>query len=166
MLKQAFEIRKTKHAEYLIVLSSNCQEIDTQIENLLERIVTTDNKTVLSAYETKIKIAKLEQEKRIAEEKLQKYAQNGKSQEEYLEPALQFLANPWNIWASGDYMLRRMVLRLAFSERIAYCRKKGYRTAKTALPFKVLETFEWWAYLDSNQGPMDYESQLKTINSI
>jgi len=49
-----------------------------------------------------------------------------------------FLANPWNIWRSGSYTLKQTVLRLAFSERIAYCRKEGYRTPKTTLPFKVL----------------------------
>jgi len=139
MIKQALAIRQTRHQDHLIALSSNCENIDRQIENLLGRIVETDSKTVVSAYETKI--AKLEQEKRITREKLEKYARNSKSPEEYLEPALKFLANPWNIWASGDYFLRRMVLRLAFSERIAYCREKGYRTAKTSLPFKVLEGF-------------------------
>ena len=49
-----------------------------------------------------------------------------------------FLANPWNLWRSGSFTLKQTVLRLAFSERIAYCRKEGYRTPKTALPFKVL----------------------------
>ena len=57
---------------------------------------------------------------------------------EFIEPALKLLANPWNLWASGEFILQRTVLRLAFSERIAYCRNKGYRTAKTSLPFKVL----------------------------
>ena len=139
MLKQAFKIRLTQHQDHLVTLSSQSESIDRQIENLLERIVETESKTVISAYEKKI--AKLEQEKRITNEKLAKYAQNSMSPEEYLEPALQFLSNPWNIWATGDYFLRRMVLRLAFSERIVYCREKGYRTAKTSLPFKVLEGF-------------------------
>ncbi len=35
-------------------------------------------------------------------------------------------------------VFQRMVLRLAFSERIAYCRKEGYRTPKTSLLFKAL----------------------------
>ena len=53
---------------------------------------------------------------------------------EFIEPALAFLANPWKLWASGDFILQRTVLRLAFSERIAYGRNEGYRTANTALP--------------------------------
>lgn len=55
--------------------------------------------------------------------------------------ALQFLANPHKIWASGNLHHKKTVLKLAFTDRIAYLRGEGFRTAKTALPFKVLEEF-------------------------
>ena len=61
--------------------------------------------------------------------------------EELFELALAFLSSPWKLWESGQLNLRRTVLRLAFSERIAYDRKTGFRTPKTTLPFKVLEAF-------------------------
>ena len=35
-----------------------------------------------------------------------------------------------------------MLLRLAFTGRLPYCRKRGYRTAKSTLPFKVLADFK------------------------
>ena len=34
-----------------------------------------------------------------------------------------------------------MLLKLAFSKRLAYSREKGFRTAKFSLPFKVLGQF-------------------------
>jgi len=34
-----------------------------------------------------------------------------------------------------------MVLKLAFTEPLLYCRETGYRTPKTAMPFKVLGSF-------------------------
>ena len=40
--------------------------------------------------------------------------------EEKLEPALQFIASPWKLWESGQITLRRMVLKLAFTDRITY----------------------------------------------
>lgn len=58
--------------------------------------------------------------------------------EEKLEPALQFLANPWKLWESGQIIIRRMVLKLAFTVRIAYHRNQGARTTRIALPFKAL----------------------------
>ncbi len=60
--------------------------------------------------------------------------------EEKLEPALQFLANPWKLWQTGQIALRRAVLRLTFTERLAYHRNEGARTPQLALPFKVLES--------------------------
>ena len=55
-----------------------------------------------------------------------------------LKPVLTFPANPWKLWETGNITLRRMALKLAFSDRIAYCRNKGARTVKIALPFKAL----------------------------
>ncbi|MEX2615249.1 MAG: type IV secretory system conjugative DNA transfer family protein [Alphaproteobacteria bacterium] len=55
-----------------------------------------------------------------------------------LEHTLEFLANPCKLWHSERFEHKRTVLRLAFAERLAYCRNKGYRTPETTLPFKVL----------------------------
>jgi hypothetical protein len=54
------------------------------------------------------------------------------------ELALSFLSNPQKLWASGQYHLRRIVLRLAFSDRVTYCRQNGFSKVKTALPFNIL----------------------------
>ena len=58
--------------------------------------------------------------------------------EEKLEPALQFLANPWKLWETGQIALQRVVLRLAFKERLAYHQIKGARTPQISLPFKAI----------------------------
>ena len=58
--------------------------------------------------------------------------------EDFIELSLKFLSSPWKIWESGNMTLRRTVLRLVFTERLAYCRNEGYRTPKTTLPFKAL----------------------------
>jgi hypothetical protein len=51
---------------------------------------------------------------------------------------MQIITNPWKLWASGDITLRRLVLKLAFAERLAYCRKAGPRTAELSMPFNAL----------------------------
>ncbi|AEI94840.1 hypothetical protein RLO149_c028810 [Roseobacter litoralis Och 149] len=60
---------------------------------------------------------------------------------EKLEPALTFLSSPWKIWESGSVAARKLVLKLAFTDRIRYCRKEGARTAELAFPFKALSGF-------------------------
>jgi site-specific DNA recombinase len=95
---------------------------------------------VAKAYEARI--AKMEREKLVLEEIIAKTGQSRHTYEELFELALTFLANPWKIWTSGDFSMKRIVLRLAFSERVAYSRESGLRTPKKAYPFKALEAFQ------------------------
>jgi len=55
------------------------------------------------------------------------------------ELAMGFLSSPWKIWSSGQFKLRRMVLSLAFVERIAYSRRNGFSNPKISLPFNILK---------------------------
>ena len=95
--------------------------------------------SVVSAYEKRL--ARLEQDKLVAHEKLGKTAQPSHSFDQLFELACASLANPWKLWESAQRTLQRTVLKLAFVERISYCRKTELRTPKTTLPFKVLEGF-------------------------
>jgi len=136
MFENAWEQRKSQTKHLLSILKQDIGAIEKQTENLLERIIDATSPTVINAYEAKIEA--LQNQKALMAEKLQNGGVPKGTFSDFIEPALIFLANPWNLWASGEFTLQRIVLRLAFSERIAYCRNKGYRTAKTALPFKVL----------------------------
>ena len=94
----------------------------------------------MKAYEARI--AKLECEKIKLEEFIENSGKPKHTFEELFELGLSFLASPWKIWNSGDYPLKRIVLRLAFAERVAYSREEGLRTPEKALPFKALEVFQ------------------------
>ena len=139
MFRDAWAQREKQAVAILDSYKKDMKVIDTQIESLFDRIVATSNPVIVSAYEGKID--KLDQERRIITEKMKNGTASVGRFEDFIELPLNFLANPWNIWKSGQSILRQTVLRLAFSERIAYCRETGYRTPKTTLPFKVLEVF-------------------------
>jgi len=144
LVKQMFRDAWTQREKHAAVIldryKKDIKSIDTQIEGLLDRIVATSNSAIVSAYEGKIE--KLDQERRVIAEKFQNGAVPKGRFEDFIELPLNFLANPWNLWKSGQSVLRQTVLRLAFSERIAYCRETGYRTPKTTLPFKALSAFD------------------------
>lgn len=55
---------------------------------------------------------------------------------------MDFLANPWKYWENGRADDRQTVLKLAFEAPIPYYRNKGFRTAKTTLPFNLLGDFD------------------------
>ncbi len=110
--------------------------IETETDALLQRIVKSGNDAVIQAYEDRI--GALNRQKALLHEQMTEEAEPVGTFEEKLEPALTFLSNPWKIWESGHIGLRRLVLKLAFAERIQYCRKEGARTAEISFPFKAL----------------------------
>jgi site-specific DNA recombinase len=85
-----------------------------------------------------------------------------RSFDETLRTSLDFLAIPWNLWASERLEHEKAVLKLAFADRLAYVRNDGFRTPNLALPFKVLADLKapktnWRARRDSNPRPLPPE---------
>ncbi len=121
-------------------LRRKMRKIEKDIDSFLDRIVDAESSTAIRAYERKI--GKLEQEKQLTSESLEKQQKVTRGASSWLELPMKLLANPCILWESGDYWLQRLVLRLVFSEPLSYCRNEGYRTAKTTLPINVLRVFE------------------------
>ena len=66
-----------------------------------------------------------------------------------------FLSTLWNLWESGQTNLRKLVLRLAFPDRISYKRGSGFSNAKKRCHSDSWSRFqglkqEWCARKDSN----------------
>jgi site-specific DNA recombinase len=56
-----------------------------------------------------------------------------------IEMVFDNLKNPYERWIKGDLSDRRLLLKLVFSDRLAYSKKDGFGTAKLSLPLKVFE---------------------------
>ncbi|MEM8774969.1 MAG: recombinase family protein [Pseudomonadota bacterium] len=139
MFKDAWAARLNEAKDASSLLKVQIKDVEKQIDSLLDRIVDASSASVIKAYEQRIE--KLESEKLRLEDKLETAGAPKGHQGEFIEPALEFLASPWNIYKNGGLALRQTVLRLALEEPLRYCRKTGYRTAKISYPFKVLGDF-------------------------
>lgn len=117
-------------------LKQDVRKLEKQIDGLLDRLVEATSPTTIRAYERKIE--QLEKQKLLTAEKAEKSTPPKASASDMLEHPMRFLSNPYKLWESGEIILQKLVLRLAFSERLVYHRNKGYRTPKTTLPFKML----------------------------
>ncbi len=137
MFKQAWNLRSEQAQARTNTYKSDLKAIEKEITQLLDRAISASNATVIAAYESKIESA--ERSRQGILEKLAQKPPTTQRFEEFIEHSLIFLANPWKLWASGRFDLQRTVIKLAFSEPVAYDRNKGYRTPKTTLPFKVLQ---------------------------
>ena len=136
MFRDIWDHRLAKADEAVQSLKQHLRQSDKQIEGLLDRILNASSDAVIRTYEQKI--TELESSKvRLHDQLANQQPSKGKF-EEVLELSLKFLANPWKLWESGEIALQRMVLRLAFTDRLIYHRNEGARTPKTALPFKAL----------------------------
>ncbi len=140
MFKQAWGQRQAQAGDTALRLKRDIAKLETQTEQLLDRIVDANNESVITAYEARI--AKLELEKAIKHEKLENSTVTPHSFETMFEHASKFLASPCKLWDSGHVHLKKLVLRLAFVERIPYDRNTGFRTPKLSLPFKMLGDFD------------------------
>jgi site-specific DNA recombinase len=137
LFRRAWDYRHGQAAKLKASVESHIASIDKQIDGLMERLLDTTNQAVMRRYEEKIE--SLERDKaRYHDQMAQMTGQKRKSYAEQLEPALNIVTKPWKLWASGDIGLRRLVLKLAFADRLHYDRKTGPRTAKFAIPFKAL----------------------------
>ena len=96
MFRQAWDIRSAQSQQGVKTGAKQISEIDKQIDSLLDRIVKTQDATVIRAYEGKIDA--MEKEKIILQEKqLKKPAHKttlGRDFDEMLELSLHFLASP------------------------------------------------------------------------
>ena len=136
MFKDAWAQRAAQAEAAMVELKQELKAIEKQTEHLLTRIMDASNATVITAYEGKIE--NLDRKRHLMAEKLHKTSIPNGRFEDFIELSMIFLANPSKLWATGNFTLRRTVLKLAFAEPIPYHRETGYRTPKTTLPFKVL----------------------------
>jgi len=107
-------------------LKRDATEIEKQVEQLVDRIVDSNNATAVSAYERKI--AQLARDKHLALEKLEDIKEPVRPFKEMFELAFGFPSNPWNLWDSERLENKRTVLKLTFAKWLAYSRETGFRT--------------------------------------
>ena len=136
MFAHAWEQRAAQAGSIAKDLEQRLSKLDKQIEQLVSRIVEASTPSVISAYEQRI--AKLENEKIKVSDRLSRAHQPQHTFEEMFELAFRFLSKPWKLWSSNSLELKRVVLRLAFAERLRFDRREGLRTPETAMPFKAL----------------------------
>lgn len=137
MFRHIWQARRAQAQQIMDRGKREIARLEAEITTIFDRIMCASNATIIQRYEDKIE--DLERQKARLTETLSQNLEPRGTIEEKLEPAMRFLANPWNLWETESVQARRLVLKLAFSTPLEYCRNEGPRTPKIALPFKLLE---------------------------
>ncbi|MEQ3634426.1 recombinase family protein [Thalassolituus sp.] len=112
-------------------------ETEHKIEKVIDMMIDANSEMVKQNL-TK-RLAQLEKDKLILEEKLATVTKPRRPLESIARTSLDFLESPHKIWASERLEDKRAVLKLAFTKPWAYHRIEGARTPDFSLPFKALE---------------------------
>lgn len=136
MFRDAWDQRQSQVDQTGKALKKDVTALEKQIEGLLDRIIASENATVIAAYEKRI--TQLERDKLVFADRMANGTTPRHSFEDMFERALTFLSNPWKIWKTGNIALQRTVLKLAFAERIRYSKETGLRTPQVSVPFTFL----------------------------
>ena len=111
-------------------------DIEGNVTQLIDRAMDAESPTLIKAYENRIQ--GLEARKAELRERIAQTGRTPNDFERSFRTAMTFLANPHKIWVSGDFRHKRLVLKLAFADRLQYLRGNGFRTALTSSPFTLL----------------------------
>ena len=139
MFKKIWEHRRCRARDMAHQIQTEVTKVQSQIDGLVDRIVDANSDSVIRAYESRIKT--LEEQKVSLEAKAQSISAPKKGFEEAFRTPMEFLASPWKLWASGDMIQRRMLMKLAFAHAPQYHRERGFSNPTLSLPFKALEAF-------------------------
>lgn len=134
-MKKAWEDRSANHGEHAKTIQDCIQTIEVEIEQFLDRIVSTESISVIKAYEGKI--GKLETQKAELAERLLALDEVPSDFDSTFQTAFEFLSNPQKLWASEDMGDKKLLLKLAFPRQLPYRRNEGFQTVDFSLPFAV-----------------------------
>ena len=111
--------------------------LENKTAKLVDLLTNTDSSSMIKIYEKQINA--LEQEKAILRENVTKSMEPKYSFSRTYRTTCEFLSSPWKLWESGNLEYQKLLLRLVFPKRIAYCPNEGYRTAQIAEPVRLFQ---------------------------
>jgi DNA invertase Pin-like site-specific DNA recombinase len=116
---------------------SNLDSVRSKIRMYLDRIGKTENEAMIKTYEAEIQ--KLTDEEKIMESQVKVIRGTNPDFGTALDLAFTFLKNPYLYWKKDDLVSKHLVLKLVFTDRIAYTLGTGFGTANLSLPLRVFE---------------------------
>ncbi|MGE0108770.1 MAG: recombinase family protein [Bdellovibrionales bacterium] len=144
MLRNTWEQGEENTDQEASAIKGELSQIEKQINQFLDRIVSVDSPSVVKAYENRLK--DLEFQKAKLSMRLADFEKPQKGFNQTFRTALELLRNPRKIWSSGEIEVRKMLLKLVFTHPLEYRQKSGFRTPLTSCPFRLFLGFQGGDY--------------------
>lgn len=106
MFRDAWEERSGSASAEAKRLKAKVRQIEVDIEKTVQRLVQTQNETVISAYEARIE--ELKKEEAVISEEVVRTAAPLHTFDEMFELTMRFLASPYRIWEKATWRRREL----------------------------------------------------------
>ena len=120
-------------------MTANSTSCASPWKAFLSRIPKATNDAVVKDYERRIE--ELSVEEQIVKENLNKAPVKKISFETATEKVFDFLSNPHQEWVNGNIHRKRLLLKIVFTEKIAYIKEIGFETANLSIPLRAFGHF-------------------------
>ena len=143
MFQKFWDARATDGEQKRRLLANELTTIEREIKTITKRLLVTDVAAAITTYERQL--GKLETKKEVLREQTQQAIEPQKPFDEMFGLAWRFLSNPCILWEKGNYDHKRLLLRMTFTDKLAYCHENGFTdqlNRKIALPFGTYTDFE------------------------
>lgn len=131
-----WEKRMNDVVNYQKSIANEIRTITAQINELVDRIPSTTNRTVATAYEKRIE--ELELQRTALQEKEKNFTPDNFDYRTALDKVIKFIENPYERWKSGILSEQLCVLDICFTQNVKYHPKEGYRTIHISPTFTAL----------------------------
>lgn len=134
MVRIWWDYRSCQLTTRAATLRREAQALSQKIEQAMDKLLECGSPSLQIRFEAKIKT--METERAVLLEQANA-TPKVRSFDESLRTAMQFLANPRQLWQTGALKDRHVVLKLVFPKGLIYCRNRGLRTPQTPQLFKL-----------------------------
>lgn len=137
ILKNLWDRNITLARERATASKAELSQTERHLSQLINRAANANIPSVVAAYE--VRIDALEGRTTLLRARMSTADRPLRSFDETVATALDFLAKPLTLWHSHRLEDKRMVLKLAFGERLTYVRSKGFTSPTVSSPFENTE---------------------------
>ena len=113
------------------------KKLDKQIDDATNKLIEAKSAAVQAALEKKIE--EIERQRQQIQQSTDNLSNHQIDFGTALAKVMQFMANPYAVWANGNLDQKKLVQRLVFARPVVIDPKEGVGTADLSLPFKMLK---------------------------
>ncbi len=137
LFNQIWEEKKTQRNTSLHWDKNRLKDIENQMEQLMDKLLTTNNPTI--EREAQKRYETLNEEKNQINEKLQYDPLGNTERINLINDVKTILLNPLTLRENGDHNMKKLLITVLFNGKLYYTKNQGYQTPEVSALYRLFE---------------------------